>query len=103
MCCTRLAENTGRKKVVKNRHLGTIAQLYRAMSSQLRHVSTNVDAAYCYRPSIVVYRLVFHSSEPCKNGWLIDMLIRLWNRVGPRNYVLHPAADPPWEVALFQD
>jgi len=24
MCCTRLAENTGHKKVVKNRHLGTI-------------------------------------------------------------------------------
>ena len=39
-CCTRLAENTGRKKVAKNRHLGTIAQLCRAMSSQLRHVST---------------------------------------------------------------
>ena len=28
------------KKVAKNRHLGTIAQLYRAISSQLRHVST---------------------------------------------------------------
>jgi len=39
-CCTRLAENTGRKKVAKNRHPGTIAQLCRAISSQLRHVST---------------------------------------------------------------
>jgi len=38
--CTRLAENTGHKKVAKNRHLGTIAQLCRAISSQLRHVST---------------------------------------------------------------
>ena len=28
------------QKVVKNRHLGTIAQVCRAMSSQLRHVST---------------------------------------------------------------
>ena len=27
MCCKRLAANTGRKKVAKNRHLGTIAQL----------------------------------------------------------------------------
>jgi len=36
MCCMRLAENTG----CKNRHLGTIAQLCRAISSQLRHVST---------------------------------------------------------------
>jgi len=40
MCCTRLAENAGRKKVAKNRHLGTIAQLCWAISSQLRHVST---------------------------------------------------------------
>jgi len=40
MCCTRLAENTGRKKVAKNRHLGTISQLCRAISSQLRHVLT---------------------------------------------------------------
>jgi len=35
-----LAENTGCKKVAKNRHLGTIAQLCRAISSQLRHVPT---------------------------------------------------------------
>jgi len=40
MCCLRLAANTGRKKVAKNCHLGTIAQLCRAISSQLRHVST---------------------------------------------------------------
>ena len=40
MCCTRLAENTGRKNDAKNRHLGTIPQLSRAISSQLRHVST---------------------------------------------------------------
>jgi len=29
MCCSRLAANTGRKKVAKNRHLGTIAHLCR--------------------------------------------------------------------------
>jgi len=40
MCCTRLAENTGRKKVAKNLHLGTIAELCRAISSQRIHVST---------------------------------------------------------------
>jgi len=39
-CCTRLAANAGPKKVAKNRHLGTIPQLCRAISSQLRHVST---------------------------------------------------------------
>ena len=36
----RLAGNTGRKNDAKNRHLGTIAQLCRAVSSQVRHVST---------------------------------------------------------------
>jgi len=40
MCCTRLAANTGGKNDAKNRHLGTIVQLCRAISSQLRHVST---------------------------------------------------------------
>ena len=40
MCCTRLAENTGRKNYTKNRHLHTITQLCRAISSQLRHIST---------------------------------------------------------------
>ena len=40
MCCTWLAENTGCKKVTKNRHRGTIAQLCRAISPQLRHIST---------------------------------------------------------------
>jgi len=40
MCCTRLAANAGPKRVAKNRHLGSIARLWRAISSQLRHVST---------------------------------------------------------------
>jgi len=40
MCCSRLAAITRRKKVAKNRHLCTIAQLRRAISSQLRQVST---------------------------------------------------------------
>ena len=36
LCCTRLAGNTGRK----NRHLSAIAPLCRAISSQLKHLST---------------------------------------------------------------
>jgi len=36
----RLAANAGPKKVAKNRHLCTIPQLCRAISLQLRHVST---------------------------------------------------------------
>ena len=40
MCCTRLAENTGRKKSAKIRHLGAISQHCWAVSLQLRHEST---------------------------------------------------------------
>jgi len=40
MCCTRLAGNAGPKKSPKIGHLGTIAQLCGAISSQLRHIST---------------------------------------------------------------
>ena len=66
-CCTRLAENTGRKKVAKNRHLGTIAQLSRAISSQLRHVSTTGK-------KLVKQRYVLHTSSQYgelrpTNGW----------------------------------
>jgi len=39
-CCTWLAGNAGPKKLPKMRNLGTIAQLYRAISSQLRHILT---------------------------------------------------------------
>ena len=40
MCCTRLAGNAGPEKSPKIRHLGTIAQLCWAISSQLRHSSS---------------------------------------------------------------
>jgi len=40
MCCTQLVGNTGRKNDTKNCHLCTTAQLCRAESSPLRHVST---------------------------------------------------------------
>jgi len=38
-CCMRLTANAGPKKVAKNRHLGTIPQLCRAIPSQLRQQS----------------------------------------------------------------
>jgi len=40
ICCTRLAGKAGPKKSPKIGHLGTIAQLYRAKSLQLKHIST---------------------------------------------------------------
>jgi len=39
-CCARHAENAGPKTSPKISHLGTIAQLCWAISSQVRHVST---------------------------------------------------------------
>ena len=45
-CCMWLAGNAGCKKVAKNRHLGTIAQLCPAICLQLRHVST-IGKKFC--------------------------------------------------------
>jgi len=39
-CCTRLAGNAEPKNSPKHRHLRTIAQICRAISSQIRHIST---------------------------------------------------------------
>jgi len=40
LCCTELAGNAGPQNRQKIRHLGTIAQVCRAISSKLRHIST---------------------------------------------------------------
>ena len=40
MCYMRLAGNKRTQQWRKNRHMGTISQLFRAISSQLKHVST---------------------------------------------------------------
>jgi len=70
MWCTRLAENTGRKKVAKTRHLGTIAQLCRAISSQLRHVST------IGKKKLVKQQYLLHMSPQYGNfGILVRKLI----------------------------
>jgi len=67
MCCTRLAENTGRKK---NRHFGTIGQLYWAVSLQLRHVSTillNTDTFSTRPHNMVTFGLL--TAEICWQVW----------------------------------
>jgi len=47
-CCVRLAGNTGRRKVAKNRHLGTIAQLCRVLAALL-HSSQVVSVSQTLR------------------------------------------------------
>jgi len=59
------------------------------------HRTTYVDAAYCYRPSSVVCRLVCMSVclsvtlvSPAKMAAPIEMPFGLRTRVGPRNHAL---------------
>jgi len=77
-CCRRLAVNTGCKKLPKNRHLGTIAQLWRAVSLQLTYVSTTGK-------KLVKQQYLFHMSSQYgelrpTSGW--DMLASLGTPVG---------------------
>jgi len=81
-CCTRLAENAGRKKSPKIRHLGTIAQLCRAISSQIRHISTIekklVKQQYLPHMSVQYgelrptsgWVLLANLGHPCKFQWV---------------------------------
>ena len=63
-CCTQLAENTGCKKVAKNRHLGTIPQLCRAISSQPRHILTIGKKVLSSNTSLTLS--LIHISEPTR-------------------------------------
>ena len=58
----RLAENAGCKKVAKNCHLGTIAQLCQALSSQLRQLST-------IGKKLVKQQYVLHKSSQYGELW----------------------------------
>jgi len=75
----RLGENTGRKKVAKNRHLGIIAQLCRAISPELRHIST-----------VGKNLLSSNMSSTCPHnmvnfGWLVDEIgLPVWGT--PANF-----------------
>jgi len=62
MCCTWLAENTRRKSYSKNRHLQTIAPIFWAISSQLRHMST-------IRKKVVKHQYVLHSPHVLTIWW----------------------------------
>jgi len=69
MCCMRLAGNTGRK----NRHFGAIAQLCRAISSELRHVLTigksllNSNISFTCPDNMVNFSLLM--AEICWRVW----------------------------------
>jgi len=64
------------------------------------HSTTHIDAAYCYRPSSVVCRLVglglsVTLVSPTKMAAPIEMPFGLRTQVGPGNHVLDRGPDPP--------
>jgi len=73
-CCTWMAENTGCKKSPKIRHLRTIAQLCRALSSQLRHVST--IGKKLVKQQYLPHMSSQHGEHRPTSSW--DWFIRLW-------------------------
>jgi len=46
--------------------------LIRSVLGRIAILVAYVDAAYCYRPSSVVYWSVCHSRDPCKNSWTAE-------------------------------
>jgi len=79
MSCTQLAENTGRKNDAKNRHLHTIAQLCRAISLQLRHVSTTGR-------KLVKQQCLLHVSSQYGELWPTNGWDRLTSLVHPSKF-----------------
>jgi len=72
MCRTQLSGNTGHKNDAKNRHLRTIAQLCRAVSLQLRHVSTIEKMLNSNMTSTCPYNMAKFcplTSEICWRDW----------------------------------
>jgi len=73
MCCARLAENTGHKKLQKNRHLDTIAQLCSAVSSQLRQYRQS-EKIFIKKQYVLHMCSQYGELQPT-NGW--DLLASL--------------------------
>jgi len=82
MCCARLTENTG----CKNRHLCTIAQLCRAIYSQLRHVLT-IGKKLVKQQYLLQMSAQYGEHRPT-SGWdrsgslctPANLMVALWNR-----------------------
>jgi len=103
MCCARLTGNAGPKKSPKIRYLGTITQICRAISLQLRHVSTigkknllNSNVSPTRPHSMVNFGpLVAEISSLVKgtpanfNGFRVLALSLQWRRSTEANQTLH--------------
>jgi len=74
-CCAQVTGNTGSKRLPKNRHRGTIAQLCRAISSQVRHVST-VEKKLVKQQCLPYMSSQYDELRP-SSGWDLLALIQL--------------------------
>jgi len=76
MCCMRQAGNTWRKNNAKNRHLRTIAQLCRAIFSQLRHILT--IGKMLVKQQCVLHMFLRYGELRPTSSW--DRFGSLWSR-----------------------
>jgi len=76
MCYTRLAGNTGRKKLRKNHHQRTIAKVCRAIFSQIRHLWT-IRKKNIFKQQYLAHMSPQYGELWHINGW--DWLTSLWH------------------------
>ena len=69
---------------------------------RLHRSTAYVDAAYCYRPSSVVFRSVCHSSEPCENGSTDRDAVWVEDSGGPKEPRIRWGSDPVMERGNFK-
>jgi len=94
MCCTRLAEKYRTQRSPKNRHLRTIAELRRVISSQIRHVLTIGKKTFVKHQYLLHMSLQYGELRPT-NGW--DLLENLghpskFQRVSRLGFVTAPTS-----------
>jgi len=108
MCCTWLTENSGCKESPKIRHLGTITQICRAVSLQLRHVSTlrkkllsaNTSST-CphnmvnFSPLVAEIGSVVWGTPANFNGFHVLTALLQWRRSPEANQTLHDVWPSP--------
>jgi len=82
MCCTRLAENTECKSDAKNCHLGTIVQLCRTESSQLRRIDNQILAVFAFLASLLQRRCSLEVNQTLHDVWPSPVLVHKYTFSG---------------------
>jgi len=85
--------------------IGNSAKVRKQCHFRPHDSTTQVDAAYCYRPSSVVCQSVYHTSEPCKNSWSDQHAVWVEDSGGPKEkcICIRWGSRSPWEGAILGD